>query len=94
MTPSENMTSNGISTGLTLAQARDLTDEVKADAAALWTKLLTLYEGEAHKALGYSSWAEYYEEEFGESKSQGYRLIEAARVDRAPERFPNWGTAR
>lgn len=68
---------------LSLEAARNLTDEVKADAAALWAKLLTLYEGEAHVALGYSSWAEYYEEEFGESKSRGYQLLEAARVDRA-----------
>lgn len=68
---------------LTLEQARDLTDEVKADAAALWAKLLTLYEGKAHEALGYSSWADYYGEEFGESKSRGYQLLEAARVDRA-----------
>jgi hypothetical protein len=68
---------------LSLEQARDLTDEVKADAAALWSKLLTLYEGKAHEALGYTSWADYYTEEFGESKSHGYRLLEAARVDRA-----------
>lgn len=68
---------------LSPADARDLTEEVKADAAALWAKLLTLYEGEAHLALKYSSWGKYYAEEFGESKSRGYQLLEAARVDRA-----------
>jgi hypothetical protein len=50
--------------------ARALTDEVTQDAAALWAKLLRLYEGEAHIALGYSSWGAYYEKEFQSSKSQ------------------------
>ena len=45
-------------------RARQLTDEVKADAAALWAKLLQLYEGNAHKALGYTSWAKYCRTEF------------------------------
>lgn len=70
-------------------EARELTEEVKADAIALWTKLLKLYEGQAHLALGYSSWAEYYAAEFGQTKSHGYRLLEAARVDRALSDSPN-----
>ena len=65
---------------LTEGHARALTDEVKADAAALWAKLLALYEGGAHSVLGYSSWADYAREEFGYSKSHAYRLIDAARV--------------
>lgn len=65
---------------LTRDAARALTEEVKADAAALWSKLLQLYEGEAHLALGYSSWGEYYETEFGQSGRRGYQLLEAARV--------------
>lgn len=75
---------------LSLAEARDLTEEVKADAAALWAKLLTLYEGEAHKALGYSSWGDYYAEEFGESERRGYQLLEAARVMNALEPVQNF----
>jgi hypothetical protein len=65
-----------------------LTEEVKADAAALWAKLLELYEGGAHKVLGYSSWGAYYEAEFGASKSDGYRLLDAARV---ADLIPNVG---
>jgi hypothetical protein len=65
---------------LTSEAARVLTEEVKADAAALWAKLLELYEGGAHKALGYSSWGAYYEAEFGQSKQQGHRILDAARV--------------
>jgi hypothetical protein len=65
--------------------ARALTDEVKADAAALWSKLLQLYKGGAHTALGYSSWGAYYEAEFGKSGNYGYRLLKSAEVlDRLP----------
>lgn len=71
---------SAIEVTLTEAAARILTDEVKADAAALWSKLLRLYEGGAHLALGYSSWGAYYEAEFDGSKSRGHQLLDAARV--------------
>lgn len=57
-----------------------LTEEVKADAQKLWAKLLSLYEGGAHIALGYSSWAEYCEKEFRIGNRQSYRLLQAAKV--------------
>jgi hypothetical protein len=63
--------------------ARALTDEVKDDAQALWTKLLALYEGGAHTALGYPSWGGFYEAEFSESAGRGYQLIRSAGVVRA-----------
>lgn len=65
---------------LTADAARLLTDEVKEDAAALWSKLLRLYERGAHTALGYSSWGSYYRAEFGGGTSGAYRLLEAAKV--------------
>jgi N6-adenosine-specific RNA methylase IME4 len=65
---------------LTPEAARRLTDEVKADVAALWAKLLRLYEGGAHVALGYSSWASYFETEFAQTGTRGYQLLDAARV--------------
>lgn len=72
--------------GLTAEAARLLTDEVKADAAALWAKLLRLYEGEAHKALGYSSWGDYCRDEFDMGKSRAYQVLDAARVvEQLPE---------
>jgi hypothetical protein len=74
------MTSTAVTPALTADAARTLTDEVKADAAALWAKLLQLYEGQAHTALGYGSWGDYYAAEFGESGSRGYHLLDAARV--------------
>lgn len=83
---------------MTPEAARSLTEEVKADAAALWGKLLALYEGEAHTTLGYSSWGAYYEEEFGARYRDGYRVLEAARVvDAISDKFvtpPNESVAR
>jgi hypothetical protein len=67
-------------TELSSAEARRLTDEVKADAATLWAKLLRLYEGGAHRTLGYASWGDYFMAEFGQSRTRGYQLLEAARV--------------
>lgn len=65
---------------LSKKQARELTDEVKADAHTLWTKLLRLFEGDAHKALGYKTWGQYYEAEFGGSANEGKRMLAAGRV--------------
>lgn len=65
---------------LTPDEARTLTDEVKRDAERLWAKLLELYEGGAHLTLGYSSWGDYFETEFGQHRRSGYKLLEAARV--------------
>jgi hypothetical protein len=79
-----------VALSLTPEAARVLTDEVKADAQALWAKLLTLYEGEAHVALGYTSWEAYYSAEFGQSGRRGYQLLEAARVIVALEPLQNF----
>lgn len=65
---------------LTPEAARRLTDEVKADAERLWRKLVELYEGEAHIALGYSSWGAYFEAEFGGSRTRAYELLNAGKV--------------
>ncbi len=65
---------------LTALDARRLAEEVKADAQRLWAKLLSLYEGGAHIALGYSSWAAYCKQEFRIGNRQAYRLLQAAQV--------------
>lgn len=67
---------------LTEDAARALTDEVKRDAEALWAKLLDLYEGKAHEALGYTSWGAYFEEEFSDlgGYARAYQLLNSARV--------------
>ena len=72
-----------VTTQLDQAAARRLTDEIKADAASLWAKLLDAYEGDVHKALGYTSWGAYYEAEFGQDGSRGLQILRGARVLRA-----------
>jgi hypothetical protein len=62
------------------SEARRLTDEVKRDAEALWRKLVELYDGGAHTALGYSSWHAYCEVEFDMGQSRSYQLLDAGRV--------------
>ncbi len=77
----------------------DLTDEVKADAAELWTRLLRLYKQGAHTARGYSSWGAYCRDEFAYSKSRAYEFLDAGKVDRLlaqsgiPERPTSEGVA-
>jgi hypothetical protein len=66
---------------LSEAEARQLTDRARDQAAALWRTLLRLYEGDAHLALGYGSWAEYFRAEFGRGKAHAYRLLRAARTE-------------
>jgi hypothetical protein len=69
-----------LTVALSADAARALTEEVKADAAALWAKLLRLYEDGAHSALGYPSWAAYCAAEFDMGRSHAYRLLDAGRV--------------
>lgn len=69
----------------TPAEARALTDEIKADAERLWSKLLDARDRRAWAALGYGSWREYATAEFGMSQSRAYQLLEAAEVVRALE---------
>jgi hypothetical protein len=64
------------------SEARELTDKIKARSEELWDLLLEAYERKAHKALGYTSWGEYFGAEFGGGKSQAYRVLEAGRVVR------------
>ncbi len=75
-----------MSAALTCNAARVLTDEVKADSRALWMKLEQLYEGEAHKVLGYASWGAYCAAEFDLTTTRAYELLDAGRVAHIFER--------
>jgi hypothetical protein len=72
------------------SEARRFTDQVKRDAAALWRKLIELYEGGAWSALNYTSWHEYCKAEFGFGRSQSYRLLDAGRVAKAIPPVGEW----
>src|SRR5690606_37795285 len=64
------------------ADARRLTDQIRDRLGRLYDLVAEAYEGRAHIALGYATWEEYTEAEFGMSRSHAYRLIEQARAVR------------
>jgi hypothetical protein len=63
---------------LTPAEARALTDEIKASAATLLEQIHRAYTGRAHVALNYANWPAYVQAEFGQRRSQAYALAELA----------------
>ncbi len=67
---------------MTFKEARQCADEIKTGINSIGQKLLQLYEGDGWKALGYSSWRECGQVEFGFKQSHIYRLLDAAEVER------------
>lgn len=70
-------------------EARALTDEIKVDLERVGDKLLEAYRRQAWKALCYQNYVDYAQVEFGKSKSDAYRLLDAARVTHSL--FPEFG---
>lgn len=73
-------TTGEVLASMTPAEARSLTETIKASVDTLWTLLRESYDREAWRALGYGSWREYATTEFGMSKSRAYQLLDQARV--------------
>lgn len=63
-------------------EARQVTDKIKVNLRETRILLLEIYERKGWKALGYASWREYGQAEFGHGESHLYRLMDAARVQR------------
>lgn len=70
---------------LTEDEAREITQGIKNAAETTWALLLTAYERDAPKAMGYPSWETYCATEFDMSRAHGYRLLDHGRVMRALE---------
>lgn len=66
-------------------QARALTDQIRFKLADLKQLVLQAYEAQVHSALGYISWEAYVDAELGVHRSYTYRLMDAARAERALE---------
>lgn len=71
------------------AEARQFTDELKRDISELNDKLLEGYRRRVWKALNYDNFVDYCQCELGESKTNAYRLLDAARVTN--DLFPEFG---
>lgn len=61
-------------------EARARTDQVKDAFTKLYNVLMELHDRKAHRALGYVSWAEYVDAEFGMAPSRSYQLLAHGRV--------------
>lgn len=66
-------------------EARALTERIRSTADALWALLLEAHERRAWAALGYGSFVDYAEAEFGMGHSHAYRLLDQGRVVREIE---------
>jgi hypothetical protein len=74
---------NGIITiKMTADEARQCANEIKAGINDVGKRLLQLYEGEGWKVLGYDTWRECAQMEFGFKQSHVYQLLEFAEVTR------------
>ncbi len=67
----------------TNAEARELTDRIKAAVEQVWALLLEAHERDAWSALGYTTWEEYVRGEFHMSRRRSYQLLDQGRVIRA-----------
>lgn len=67
---------------MTEAEARECVDAIKSGIINVGRKLLELHEREGWRALGYASWRECAQAEFGFRQSRVYQLLEAAEIER------------
>jgi len=63
-------------------EARDKTEQIRTNIASTRYLLLEMHDREGWKVLGYGSWREYGQIEFGYSERRIYQLALAARVEK------------
>jgi hypothetical protein len=64
------------------AEAQRCVDRIKSHLDSAREELLRLYDGEGWRALGYASWRACVTAEFGQSQTELYRQLQAARIER------------
>ncbi|MDQ1569197.1 MAG: hypothetical protein QOF96_4077 [Actinomycetota bacterium] len=69
----------------TTEEAREITEDIRQAAEAIWGLLLEARDRRAWAALGYQSFAAYATAEFGMSEVHAYRLIGQGQVIREIE---------
>ena len=73
---------------MTFEEARKCADEIKMGISNIGQRLLQLYEADGWEVLGYSSWRECAQVEFGFRQSHVYRLLDWAEVGRNIKNSP------
>ena len=80
-----------VSTAMSLIEARWCVTEIKQGIISVRERIWELYTREGWQALGYRTWQECKEREFGTSSRHIERLLAAARVERnLPLDTTNW----
>lgn len=69
--------------GLTMQQAKRLTERIRNGMEAVGLMLLEAYDKRAHQALGYDTWETYVDVEFRMSRQESYKQIDKGRVVQA-----------
>lgn len=62
------------------AEAKEITEAIKSAATATYILLSQAHAQKAHKALGYSTWADYVKTEFEMSSQRSYQLMDLSRT--------------
>lgn len=73
-------------------EARELTDAIRSTAIATYVLLSRAYEGNAFKALGYTTWRDYVMTEFDFSAQRSYQLLDLSKTISAIESATPEGT--
>jgi hypothetical protein len=63
-------------------EARILVNEIRSGIVNVGRKLLELKERDGWRALGYNTWRDCAQMEFGYKQSRVYQLLEAAEIER------------
>lgn len=74
-------------------EAQEITDAIRSAATATFILLARAHEQQAHKALGYETWADYVKKEFDMSASRSYQLLDMNRVVQEIESVTPDGTS-
>lgn len=61
-------------------RAREITEAIRSAATVTFILLAQAHEHNAHKALGYETWAEYVQGEFDMSAQRSYQLLDLSKV--------------
>jgi hypothetical protein len=65
---------------MNVEEATEITNAIRSTAMATYVLLSEAHRRDAHRALGYSTWADYVREEFDMSAQRSYQLLDLSRA--------------
>lgn len=74
------------------ARAREITEAIRSAATVTYVLLAQAHAQNAHRALGYETWADYVREEFDMSAQRSYQLLDLSKVTNEIESVVPEGT--